>query len=219
MKELPDSGRLGQTVSVLAAQIKQIILNGDLKPGDRVRDSVLADQFGVSRAPVREALRLLEQSGLISKDPNKSYLVARFTDRDIAELTSLRLSLESLAAKLALGRPHTLLAMTGPMERMRAAVLAGDPEQALRADLEFHEALVIAADHRRLREAYAIVSDQIEVAFIDLYRRPQDISALVPEHERLIRFVERGNAEDLIAALRVHILEGRFTRKIEYPAQ
>src|ERR1700748_2232236 len=90
-----EQGRSGQLVEEIAEFIKARILKGLIAPGERVRESVIAAEKGVSRAPVREALRLLEQSGIVSKSPNYSYLVTRFGERDIHELATLRAALET----------------------------------------------------------------------------------------------------------------------------
>src|SRR5450756_600157 len=85
-----EPGRSGQLVSEIAGLIRSRILKGTLAPGERVRESVIAAEKGVSRAPVREAMRLLERAGIVSKSPNHSYLVTRFGERDIHELATLR---------------------------------------------------------------------------------------------------------------------------------
>jgi DNA-binding GntR family transcriptional regulator len=203
-----DQGRSGQLVSEIAELIKSRILKGLIAPGERVRDSVIAAEKGVSRAPVREALRLLENSGIVSKSPNHSYVVVRFGERDIHELATLRAALEALAARLAFGRAELIPSMRAVLPQMRAAVKADDYEAAMHVDREFHEALVRSADHGRLAEAYASLSDQIEMAYVSYYRRRPDISQLVDNHEELIEIARRGTVNDFVAALTDHIQTG-----------
>lgn len=203
-----DQGRTGHLVAEIADYIKARILKGLIAPGERVRESVIAAEKGVSRAPVREALRLLEQSGIVSKSPNYSYQVARFGERDIHELATLRAALETLAARLAFGRAELITAMQAVMPRIRAAVDADDYAAAMQADREFHEALVRSADHGRLTEAYANISDQIEMAYVDYYRRRPDIAQLVGNHETLIEIARSGKVNDFVTALTDHIQQG-----------
>jgi DNA-binding GntR family transcriptional regulator len=202
------AARPGQLVAELASRIRLSILKGDLAPGERVRETVIASAWGTSRAPVREALRLLEQSGIISKSPNRSYFVTRFGERDIHELATLRAALESLAARLAFGRAELLPALTAAMPAIRKAVQENDFVAAMQADREFHEALISCADHGRLSDAYASLSDQVELAYIEYYRRRPDISQLVARHDELLEIVRAGSVEDLVAELTDQIKVG-----------
>jgi DNA-binding GntR family transcriptional regulator len=203
-----ETGRAGQLVGELTELIRWRILKGILAPGERVRESTIAAERGVSRAPVREALRLLERSGIVCKSPNRSYFVTRFSDRDIHELATLRVALESLAARLAFGRAELLPEMLAVMPAIADAVARQDFEAAMQADREFHEAIIRCADHGRLAEAYSHLSDQIEMAFIAYYRRRPDISMLVGNHETLLSIVRSGTVEEFVAALTEHIQLG-----------
>jgi DNA-binding GntR family transcriptional regulator len=217
MEELAKTGRApatpsplreGQLVAELSEVIRRRILKGELAAGMRVLESVIAAEHGVSRAPVREALRLLERGGLVSKLPNRSYVVTRLGEHDIHELATLRIALETLAVRLAFGRAELLPGLEAALPAIRKAVEAQDYEAAMQADREFHEVLIRAADHSRLADAYANLSDQVEMAHITYYRRRPDISKLYQRHEALVEIVRSGTEAQLIDAMTDHIQRG-----------
>ncbi|MBR3379668.1 MAG: GntR family transcriptional regulator, partial [Bacillus sp. (in: Bacteria)] len=82
-------------------QLKQMIFDGQFQPGERINETQLAKQFGVSRSPVREAMRLLEKDELLIADHRSGYSVYTLTERDVEELYQVRMALETLAVKLA----------------------------------------------------------------------------------------------------------------------
>ncbi|WP_432563589.1 GntR family transcriptional regulator [Kineococcus sp. SYSU DK003] len=205
-------GRSGLLVAHVHARLREAVLGGDLAPGERLRDSVLAASLGVSRAPVREALRLLEHSGLVVKPPNRSYSVARFTDADLVELAGLRISQETLAARLVVRGRRSLAPAAAGLEDLRAAVDSGVATAVVRADRGFHEALVHCAGSRRLDTAYASLRDQVQLAMqqTNAYARGQ--RGMVERHARLLRELRAAVASHdpgaVIAELEAHVLEG-----------
>src|SRR5690606_8944121 len=121
--------QVGSLVDEARQQIRRNILTGRLRPGERLRDSVLAEALGVSRSPVREALRLLEQAGLVEKTNNRSYRIPAFAPEDIKELAALRAADEVLAIR-------TIVTKRIPLDPLVSAIAAitaagNDPAKAL----------------------------------------------------------------------------------------
>lgn len=203
---LPGSrARAGNLVSLAWLDIRTRLFSSRLKAGDRIREAEIARELGISRAPVREALRMLEQSGLVAKSPNKSYSVVSFSEQDIFELATMRIALESLAARLSFGRAGTIAAMKLAISKMKAAVAENDYNGVAEGDRAFHMAMIDFADHRRLHETYASLGDQMRLAFVGFSRRRPDMSQIVEGHELLLSCAINGTAQDLVELLTLHI--------------
>lgn len=147
-------------------QLRSVILRGTYKPGDRLVESTIADQLGVSRAPVREALCALEQEGIIVQIPRRGYFVADFDEKDLEEVYSLRLLLEKEAL-----RPATHRATDEDFEQMqrvvdalaKAAADKTSPGAIVDLDLAFHEHICRLADHGRLLSAWNSLRMQTQI--------------------------------------------------------
>lgn len=205
-------GRSGQLVTQVHARLRRAVLDGELAAGDRLRDSVVADELGVSRAPVREALRMLEQSGLVVKPPNRSYAVARFTESDIRELARMRVALETLAVRVVVRERRSLGPAAAALEDLRTAVASRVQATVIGADRAFHEAFVHCAGQARLDASYAALRDQIELAMrqTDAYARGR--RGLLQRHVDLVATVRAGvrsaDAGPAMHELERHILDG-----------
>lgn len=200
------AGRPGDTVQSLFSLLRRDILDGTLPAGERIRESVLAANMGVSRAPMREALRLIEQNGLIEKTPNRSYVVASFTRGDIVELATLRATLEVMAARLALQRLDTAEILSEAIAPMEQAAGQNDLKALAAADRFFHGTLVKCSGHSRLLKAYHALQDQIELALLDVQRRERSAAKMVDRHRRLVALAPDPDA--FVDALKRHIREG-----------
>ncbi len=113
--------RPGVLATEVRKQIRSRILDGTVRPGEPLKDSVLAASMGVSRSPVREALQMLEQAGLLEKTPNKSYVVKTFTDRDMEEVAMLRIAYETLAVQWLVEHKTSVADLEPHLERMAAS--------------------------------------------------------------------------------------------------
>lgn len=209
-----NSIRVSGLVEQVRAELRAAILSGRIRPGAAMQDSVVAADLQVSRAPVREAMRLLEESGLLVKVPNRPYQVTQFSAEDYVDLASLRTALEELATRLAVGRDLDLAEPRRALDRMRVA--AGSEAGALElisADRAFHEALVNVAGNAQLNAAYSRVRDQIELAM--LTRIDADRQPLEGIHERHVGLFElyldavaTGDPRSYFPVLEEHIAAG-----------
>jgi DNA-binding GntR family transcriptional regulator len=173
----------------LAAHTRQAVLaaiaDGRLEPGGRYSVAQLAEQLGISRTPVREALLVLEREGRVRFERNKGVRVLETTAADVAEVFELRLLLEVPAAAKACGVVEA--------DELRAALDAGDGER-------FHELIVLAAGNRRLA---AIVAGLREALAGAAARDAQEAAA---EHHAILAALEAGDADRAAAAMRYHLL-------------
>ena len=189
--------------------LRKAIISGAFAPGDHVAEGVLAQQLGVSRAPVREAMMNLEREGLLEFDKRGAALVKIFTDADFEEIFSLRLALETMAARLAASR---LTAADGA--RLEANIAQTQEATTLLAvtllDVEFHELIVESAGHARLRTCWKNLRHQIEVWLGRLQSRretPHDTTRddTARYHQLLLEVIRSGDGRKAEDAMRAHI--------------
>ncbi|TPW74008.1 GntR family transcriptional regulator [Schumannella soli] len=192
-------------------QIRALIVAGKLRPGEPLKDSVLAEQMGISRSPVREALRRLEQSGLVEKSANRSYRISLLAAEDIPELASLRLADETLAVRTIVQHRYSIDSLAEHVAQLTAAT--GDPAAAAAADAAFHRAVVGLARLPRLAARYDDLTDQIRLALlasdIETWGRGE---MLVENHTMLVdaltEALETGDARRVVRMWEVHVLGG-----------
>lgn len=162
--------------------IRKAIIGGKLKPGERILESQIAAQLGISRAPVREAIRQLESEGLLISLPHRGTYVIRFSAQDAYEVYSLRAVLEGFAVSLLASDPDedVVAQLQECVNTMHQCAEAYNLRGMVEADICFHEILCQAPGHKRLFEVWMGMNTQIR-AFVSLtnrqYLAPADIVA------------------------------------------
>lgn len=190
----------------LATLIKQQILNGELNPGDRIVETKVAKELGISQTPVREAVRLLSGEGIINIVPNRGPIVKDMEEKDIFEIYSLRASLEGLAMRL------TTLNATKEQLQLLVQLYAEmgeklkDPEvdSLLKESLNLHQSIIQFSRHSRLIQIYDSISFQIELAnrIIGMKSTKQKE---YDEHKELIDALQKGDPDEAEKVMRRHI--------------
>ena len=134
--------------------IRDAILKGVLKPGERVAEPELAERFGISRTPIREAFRQLESEGYLTTIPRKGAVVAALSERDLQEFYAVKSTLEGYAAKLAAKNltDRELTKLESINGRLKQLASDGDVKSFYKTHNEFHETFLKAADNSRLHE-------------------------------------------------------------------
>ena len=193
--------------------VRSAILVGDLEPGSRLSEAVVAREMGISRAPVREALRLLERSGLVNQQHNKGYRVSEFTEDDFFELATLRFALESLALRLALESDDLVPRLESVLDEIRDAEKTGDSVRAVVLDRQFHETILIASGHARLREVWNGLRDQVELAVANTNRAFPTLEGLSHAHVALLDAIRERDVERMMKELETHVLNGPMTKR------
>ena len=132
--------------------LREAILRGDLKPGERLMELQLASSLGVSRTPIREAIRMLQQEGLAVTVPRKGAEVAKMTEKDMEDVLKIREALEILEVQLACDsiENEQLMLLEEKVEKFRIVVKTGEIKQIAEADIEFHDMLYNAAQNPKL---------------------------------------------------------------------
>lgn len=181
------------------------------KPGDRLVESDLAERFGVSRTPIREALQRLETQSLLTRD-GRSLIVASLDHTQMAELYVVRGELEGLAARLAArhATPEEIRVLRDMVTADRN--LLGDPGAMSRANKRFHKQIHLASHNRFLVQQLDLVHRSMALlATTSLAAEGRGEDALA-EHEAIVRAIENGDGDAANRALREHISKAFVTR-------
>jgi len=177
--------------------IRTLILSRKFKPGDRLVQSDLAEEFGISRTPIREALHNLASEGLVSFSAYKGATVADFSLGELEEIYTVRIALESYAAYLAAQyiTEEELQQMQSLLEQTEEALQQADHLRMLQLNREFHAILYNASRQKRL---YEMIINHLDLS--DMYRRlyftvEYLYANTVPEHQELLEILQRGDSE------------------------
>ena len=205
-----DALRSPSLVALATDAIRRKILAGDYALGERLIEERLTDELAISRPPLREALRLLENEGLVVTKPRRGSFVATLTQQDVFEILTLRSSLERMAFEL--GIPVAEDALIDPARQalrvMEDCARREDRGELVRAGYVFHAALIHIANHKRLEDIYASVQQQIILCMsqnlIARERYFEDLSEHVARHRTLLELIESGDVTTALAELAAH---------------
>jgi DNA-binding GntR family transcriptional regulator len=197
--------------SLVAQEIERMILSGALAAGERLNEQLLATRLGVSRGPVREAVRGLERSGLVVAVRNQGSYVRQVSVEEALEIYDLRAAITGLAcARLAhAATPPQLAALRALVKRMEQARRTDAPADYYAANLDFHTALLLHGGGQRARRLYEELGNELH-----LYRRralvqPENMRESNAEHAAILRAVAAGDAAAARAAGESHIAGGK----------
>lgn len=177
--------------------IREAILKGTLKPGEKVAEPELAERFGISRTPIREAFRQLESEGYLTVIPRKGAVVAALSEQDVQEFYAIKSILEGYAAELAASRlsERDIEKLEAINEKLKELAKDGDVKAFFRTHGEFHDLFVKAAGNQKLSELInqlGMKFNRLRMASLSVQGR-MDIS--VAEHERLIEAFKNQDGE------------------------
>jgi DNA-binding GntR family transcriptional regulator len=209
----------------LVTLLRNMIIEGELRPGIRIPELRLCARFGVSRTPLREALKVLSAEGLVRLLPNKGATVVRATSREVEEAVPILGALEALAGELACARidKESLGRIGSTHRRMVEYFSLGERRPYAELDRAFHNAIVEAADNKMLSETYNMLQARLssllpiqsgqwpqqmrqmfQTAFQNGTRRAH-WAAAVEEHEQMLAALEAGDGAQFAQIARKHI--------------
>ncbi|MES2958551.1 MAG: phosphonate utilization associated transcriptional regulator [Pseudomonadota bacterium] len=197
--------------SVVQQEVERRILQGELAPGAKLNEAALAEALGVSRGPVREAFRMLEEAGLVRQEKNRGVFVRSIPIDEAMEIFDLRAMMDeavgrSLAESITAEQLRGVRAMVEAMEK---AVKAGDADGYHLLNLEFHDRLVEFAGNRKLTTIYRRLINELS-----LFRRMNLVDAkLLPisagEHRAIVKAIASGDPEAAGRAMRQHVMDSK----------
>ena len=182
---------------VVFENLRTAILEGNLKAGQRLMEVQLAEQLGVSRTPIREAIRKLELEGLVVMLPRKGAYVANMSFKDLIDVLEIRASLEGLAASLAAERRNDedIIDLEKLAKEFETCVRETNIEGVLKTDIDFHEKIFMMANNKKLYQLITSLWEQVH-RFRVTYVSDYDASlSLVEENNKILQAIKDGDSE------------------------
>jgi len=196
---------------LVAQSIEKLILSGELAPGAKLNEVALAERLGVSRGPLREAYRMLEELGLIRQEKNRGAFVREIALDEAADIYDVRAGLDATAGRLLASRitPGQLATLRSMTDRMQAAAATEDIDGFHALNLNFHDQIVEMTGNRPLLDIYRKLVKQLT-----LFRRrnlfaPMAIPHFADEHSAIVELLATGDSERCAKALYDHAQGGR----------
>lgn len=178
--------------------IRDAIMTGVLKPGERVAEPELAERFGISRTPIREAFRQLESEGYLTVIPRKGAVVVSFTERDVEEFCAIKSILEGYAARKACERmtDREIEKLQAINERLRHLADEEDIRHFFKVHSDFHDLFIKAADNEKLYDLIVNLVDKFQRLRFASLSLPGRMRISVEEHEKIIEAFRRRDADE-----------------------
>lgn len=198
------------SLATLARQaLERTILAGNYLPGERLVEERLCDELGISRPPLREALKELANSGLVEHIPRKGVRIMSITQHDVFEIATLRRELERMAMQLTLPNlePARVERCKESLRTMESIAAIGTEGDMVAAGFEFHYAVVGLAGHRRIETTYRAMALQLQMCMAlnnQARRMIEDLDGNVARHQRMLEVVLRRDPEEIEAEFDNH---------------
>lgn len=194
------------TALIIARRIRAAMLDGTLSPGTRMVETRLAEQLGVSRAPVREALQRLIQEGL-AVNKRRGVFIRELTSEDVLDVYLARTACETAAADAIIQAPHDVdwEVLESALSALEAGAAASDLRSTLEADRLFHEKLVEAASSPRLTRMFATLLVETAICLRRLEGAYSEGTHLVEEHRRILNALRAGDRDEVSRAITAHM--------------
>ena len=192
---------------VVYRTLRKAILRGEFQPGERLMEIMLANKLGVSRTPVREAMRQLENEGLVIMIPRKGAQVAQITSQELHDVLEVRRSLEVLAAEKACERisPEEIERLRQAEQRFVDIISSDDITAVAEADVAFHDVIYNATGNRRLIQLLNNLREQMYRFRVEHLKNKDGRRHLAEEHRKILEAVVNQNVEDARTLTALHI--------------
>lgn len=195
---------------LVADSVEHLILSGELAPGGKLNEVALAERFRVSRGPLREAFRLLEESGLIYQEKNRGAFVRVVELSEAAELYEVRAGLDATAGRLLAGRINVAqLSALRKLTDQMISVDNSDVDQFHALNLDFHDQIIAMTGNRTLTDTYRKLTKQLALFRKRNLMAPMAIAHFAQEHSAIVDMLEQCNAIGCAEALYAHAQGGR----------
>lgn len=187
--------------------LREAILRGDLKPGERLMELQLAEKLGVSRTPIREAIRMLEQEGLAVTMPRRGAEVARMTLKDMEDVLEIREALDELAVRIACARitDEQLQKLSEVKRQFESSTQTGDVKQIAEADVSFHDVIYEATGNPKLVTLLNNLREQVYRYRVEYLKNPKNYPVLIKEHEAILQSLKDREVGRAVSAMQEHV--------------
>jgi DNA-binding GntR family transcriptional regulator len=198
------------TAHLIADHLREQIIQGVVRPGQQINESVLAGQLHTSRGPVREALQRLAQEGILVRLRNRGVFVPELSIDDIREIYAVREAVESASANILLASGHeqvnrTCQSLDETLTEMEEQVDLSDWQALTRLDMQFHTSFVEGAGNSRFIRIYDTLVAESRMCILNLQVSYPRVDVLVQEHQNLLDLLEAGDNEGLQQAISRHM--------------
>ena len=188
--------------------LREAILKGELQPGERLMELQLASKLGVSRTPIREAIRMLEQEGLAVTMPRKGAEVARMTLKDMEDVLEVREVLDELAARIACAKinDEQLENLKSIRDEFKKSLDSGDVKKIAEEDVRFHDAIYEATDNAKLIALTNNIREQMYRYRVEYLKDQNNYPILIAEHDAIVNALEQRDKEMVTAEMHTHVV-------------
>ena len=187
--------------------LREAILKGDLKPGERLMELQLASKLGVSRTPIREAIRMLEQEGLAVTTPRKGAEVAKMTLKDMEDVLEIRDALDELAVRIACQKisDEQLRQLEDMKKILEKSTQTGNVKKIAEADVTFHDVIYEATGNPKLVTLLNNLREQVYRYRVEYIKDPKNYPTLIAEHEAILESLKNRDVKNAVEAMHVHV--------------
>ena len=187
--------------------LREAILKGDLKPGERLMELQLAAQLGVSRTPIREAIRMLEQEGLAVTVPRKGAEVAKMTLKGMEDVLEIREALDILACQLACDRitEEQLACLAEKKKAFEDSLKSGNVRAIAETDVAFHDVIYDATNNPKLVNMLNNLREQIYRYRVEYLKNADNYPKLIEEHNAIFDSLANRNHDHATSSIREHV--------------
>lgn len=191
----------------IAGVVRERILKGEYKIGEKIKETHVAEELSVSRTPIRKAFKQLEAEGLIEYVPNKGCYAKGFTRRDIEDIYAIRKALEELTTEWAVSRitDEEVAKLNAKCDKMQGYVDKGDSAHVLSVNKEFHEIIYQATGSRFMSQVLRSYKEYIEQTTRPIFYEKKFLQAIVDEHRAIVKGFEAHDTEQAVAAMSAHM--------------
>jgi phosphonate utilization transcriptional regulator len=196
--------------NVVQQEIERAILAGEYAPGDKLIEATLATRMGVSRGPVREAFRMLEEAGLVRTEKNRGVFVRDIPLDEAVEIFDLRAAMDELVGRQLAARitPAQLKELRALVDAMEKAVKAQDAHEYHLLNLKFHDRLVEMAGNRKLTAIYRKLIKELSL-FRRLNLADKSLPVSAGEHRQILKAIAAGDGDTAGRAMFRHVMDSK----------
>jgi DNA-binding GntR family transcriptional regulator len=186
--------------------IRESILSGSIPMGERIVETRVAEQLGISRAPIREALRRLAEERLVVERPRRGTFVREITAADFIDIYNVRIAIETGAIRLATRRGASTKSIEETIDEMSGAAERGDAQDVINLELRVHHQICEASGNEHLVALFNSLAGQIRLALALDDSGYEDLRDIVVEHLPLVEVLRNGDEDAAAAMVQQHIL-------------
>ena len=192
---------------VVYKRLKRMIISHKMQPGEKLNEEHLAEELGVSRTPIREALSKLEQEGVVNIVPRRGAFVVKLSKEEIEEILTMREFLEGLAVRLSIQHINgeVIERLRDCFKDSRGKPIGDNPLLAHQADVKFHDIILKSTKSKRLTELMKNFYDHIQMLRYRILTLPGKVQKSVRDHQRILEALEKRDADLAEQYMREHI--------------